>query len=113
VSETTVIRDEYVGDITISRDGDGYVEVRQPAFESDMTNDFILIPVSQAAAVALALLGGITDELVERVARTLANEFWIISPDEWDLLDPADHENMRQRARRMLAAIGGGGEGEG
>jgi sarcosine oxidase gamma subunit len=79
---------------------------------SDETGSLIPVAKSDRAAVALALLGGITDELVEQLARTLANEFWIISPDEWDLLDPEDHANMRQRAGRLLAAIVGGGEGE-
>lgn len=120
--ETTIF-----GDKLIYRDDDGEADVRlyareRPGFgtlliETINTGESnrLFIADPHRAAVALALLGGITDELVERCAQA---DYEAMMGDHWGDAKERLRVDARCHARVILeavfgAAIGGGGEGEG
>ncbi len=95
------MRTTTVDDITILEDGDGYIEMNQPAFEASSGElDVILVPTKYRNAVALALLGGITDELVGKITKVLHEDLW---DEPWR----GDCDGCKPLARSVLTAIFG------
>lgn len=88
-------------DVFIHDDGHATIDQHQVGY-----NAGIVVKADERRPLALALLGGLTDELVERCSRAIWN------PGEWDGLSRWEQDESRATARNVLeAAFGVAAEG--